>query len=209
MLTVLNIPPSTTSDENGSLGKPPAKRLAVSYSLFHRFTGSAGLAIVSRTNAFMVVDSRYWIQAKHELDRNWQVVEAGSVDGPKDWIEWLVEHVRDCRVGVDARMLPYEKATSLNTQLQPKSAKLFYPPQNLVDLIWKDKPSRSREPVFVQPMKLAGMEAGAKIAKLRAWIKAQPPSVPSYSKTAPTPAQIQEAALISNLASIGKCHILD
>lgn len=170
---------------------------------FQRFTGSAGLAAVSKTDAYLIADSRYWIQARRELDRNWHVVEAGSVDGPKGWIEWLVDQVRDCRIGIDARMLAYETATTLNTKLQVKNVKLFYPPQNLVDLIWKDKPSRPREPVFVQPLKLAGMEAGAKIAKLRAWIKAQPPSVPSYSKTAPTATQMQEAILISNLASIG------
>lgn len=101
-------------------------------------------------------------------------------------------------------MLSHEKATSLNTLLIPKGSKLFYPPQNLVDSIWKEKPARSKEPVFVQPMKLAGMEAGAKIAKLRGWIKSQPPSVPSYSKSAPTPAQMQEAMLISNLSSVGE-----
>ncbi|KAI0697287.1 Creatinase/aminopeptidase [Cytidiella melzeri] len=166
------------------------------------FTGSSGLAIVSRTNAYMVTDSRYWVQAKRELDRNWQVVQAGSVDGPKDWVEWLVERARDCRVGTDARMFSYEKITQLNTLLQQKSCKLFYPQQNLVDLIWESKPARSREPVFVQPLKLAGMEAGAKISKLRAWIKAQPASVPSYSKSSPKPSQIQEAILVSNLAAV-------
>lgn len=114
-----------------------------------------------------------------------------------------MSEVKDCRVGIDARMLAYEKASRLNTQLQSRNAKLFYPPQNLVDLIWKDKPSRSQEPVFVQPLKLAGVEAGAKIADLRNWIKGQPPSVPSYSKSPPTASQIQEAVLISNLASIG------
>jgi Xaa-Pro aminopeptidase len=172
---------------------------------FCSFTGSAGMAVVTRIDAYMIVDSRYWVQARKELDSNWHVVRAGSVDGPKDWIEWLVEQARDCRVGIDARMLAYEKATLLNTKLQQKNAKLFYPPQNLVDLIWKDKPSRSREPVFVQPLKLAGMEAGAKIAKLRQWIKAQAPSVPTYSKSAPTATQVQEAVLVSNLGSIGMC----
>ncbi|KAI0338240.1 Creatinase/aminopeptidase [Trametopsis cervina] len=166
------------------------------------FTGSSAVAIVSRSRAYMAVDSRYWIQAKRELDSNWSIIKQGSVDGPSDWIEWLEAQVKDCRVGIDARMLSYEKATRLNGLLQPKNAKLFYPPQNLVDLIWKEKPPRSREPVFVQPLKLAGTEAGAKIAKLRAWIKAQPPSVPSYSKGPPTATQIQEATLISNLSSI-------
>ncbi|KAI0798677.1 Creatinase/aminopeptidase [Irpex lacteus] len=166
------------------------------------FTGSSGLAIVGKTEAFVATDSRYWIQARQELDRNWHIVKVGSVDGPSDWVDWLVERVHDCKVGIDARLLSYEKATLLNTKLQDKKAKLYYPPQNLIDLIWKEKPPRSPEPVFVQPMKLAGQEAGAKIAKLRAWIKAQPPSLAAYPKGPPTPAQFQEGMLVSNLAAI-------
>jgi Xaa-Pro aminopeptidase len=36
-------------------------------------------------------------------------------------------------------MLLYEKAFQFNSQLAVKSSKLIYPPQNFVDLIWKDK----------------------------------------------------------------------
>lgn len=101
-------------------------------------------------------------------------------------------------------MLSHEKAVLLNAQLQSKSSKLHYPPQNLVDLIWKEKPPRSKAPIFVQPMKLAGMEAGKKLTRLRQWIAEQPATVPSYSKSPPTAAQKQVGALVSNLAAIGK-----
>lgn len=108
-------------------------------------------------------------------------------------------------------MLSHEKAVLLNAQLQSKSSKLHYPPQNLVDLIWKEKPPRSKAPIFVQPMKLAGMEAGKKLTRLRQWIAEQPATVPSYSKSPPTAAQKQVGALVSNLAAIGKqiCLQLD
>ena len=55
-----------------------------------RFNGSAGQAIVSKTTAYLVTDSRYWLQAQEQLDSNWRLVQAGHTDGPKDWIEWLV-----------------------------------------------------------------------------------------------------------------------
>lgn len=56
----------------------------------HRFSGSAGQAIVSKTAAYLVTDSRYWLQAREELDSNWYLIPAGAVDAPKDWMEWLV-----------------------------------------------------------------------------------------------------------------------
>ena len=104
-------------------------------------------------------------------------------------------------------MLSHEKAVLLNSQLQSKASKLFYPPQNLVDLIWKEKPAKSKEQIYVQPLKYAGMEAGKKLQKLREWIKEQPPTVPSYSKTPPTPAQMQVGTMLSNLACIGTSRV--
>jgi hypothetical protein len=56
----------------------------------YRFSGSAGEAIVSKTAAYLVTDSRYWLQAEEQIDSNWRLIPAGSVDGPKDWIEWIV-----------------------------------------------------------------------------------------------------------------------
>lgn len=54
------------------------------------FTGSAGVAIVSVSNAYLVTDSRYWSQARKELDRSlWNLIPAGAPDGPGDYIEWL------------------------------------------------------------------------------------------------------------------------
>jgi hypothetical protein len=35
------------------------------------FTGSAGLATISKSTADLVTDSRYWFQAEKEVDENW------------------------------------------------------------------------------------------------------------------------------------------
>lgn len=173
------------------------------HCLYISFTGSAGVAIVSKTTAYLVTDSRYWLQAERQLDSNWNLVQGGSIGGPTDWIDFLVTRIKESRIGIDARMLPHQKAVLLNSQLQSKASKLFYPPQNLVDLIWKEKPPRSKEQIYVQPLKYTGMEAGKKLARLREWIGEQAPSVPSYSKAPPTAGQMQAGTLISNLGCIG------
>ncbi|KAG6844836.1 hypothetical protein H0H87_003267 [Tephrocybe sp. NHM501043] len=152
--------------------------------------------------AYLFTDARYWTQAREQLDRNWTLVKAGSVDGPRDWIEWLTARVNDSRIGVDARMLAYEKASLVNDQIQRTNSKFIYPPQNLVDLVWKDKPPKSKAPIFLQPIEFAGVSAATKLVKLREWIKSQPPSIPSYSKGPATPEQMQEGTLITSLSCI-------
>ncbi|KAG6333719.1 hypothetical protein ID866_5372 [Astraeus odoratus] len=166
------------------------------------FTGSAGQAIISKTVAYLVTDSRYWLQAREELDSNWYLIPAGSVDAPKDWIDWLVDRAKDAKVGIDARMISHDKATRLNSQLMAKGSKLVFPPQNFVDLCWKDKPQRSREPIFIQSIEFTGREASSKIAEVRQWIRAQPPTLIPYSKSPPTPAQAHVGTLITSLSNI-------
>ncbi|KAG1739273.1 hypothetical protein EDB19DRAFT_1585674, partial [Suillus lakei] len=166
------------------------------------FTGSTGQAIVSKTAAYLVTDSRYWLQARDELDSNWYLIPGGVVDGPKDWIDWLVDRAKDSKVGIDARMISHGKATLLKTQLKHKNSKLIHPPQNFIDLIWKGKPLRSQEPVFIQSLEFTGRKASTKIAEVRVWIQAQPPAAPSYSKATPTLAQMHIGTLITSLSSI-------
>ena len=55
-----------------------------------RFTGSAGQAIISKTSAYLVTDSRYWLQAEEELDENWHLVRAPMVESYKDWQSMLL-----------------------------------------------------------------------------------------------------------------------
>lgn len=58
--------------------------------LICRFTGSAGQAIVSKTSAYLITDSRYWLQAEDELDENWHLIRAPMVDGYRDWQSFLL-----------------------------------------------------------------------------------------------------------------------
>ncbi|KAF8143373.1 peptidase M24, structural domain-containing protein [Mycena galopus ATCC 62051] len=170
------------------------------------FSGSSGQAVISMDAAYLITDSRYWLQAEEQLDGNWHVIRAGGINGPSDWIAWLVSMARDSgvgiRVGIDARMISHEKATLLSSKLDQSGSKMVYPPQNLVDLAWKDKAPKSKEPLFEQPIEFTGEDAGSKIHQLREWIRRQPPSVPAYSKTPPTESQIHVGTLITNLASI-------
>jgi Xaa-Pro aminopeptidase len=53
------------------------------------FDGSAGQAIVSPSHAYLVTDSRFWLQALDQLDSNWTLIRAGAPGVHKDWIGWI------------------------------------------------------------------------------------------------------------------------
>lgn len=54
----------------------------------------------------------------------------------------------------------------------------------------------------MQPKEFTGREAPSKIAELRSWLRKQPPATLSYSKAAPTPAQVHVGMLVTSLSSI-------
>lgn len=64
--------------------------------------------------------------------------------------------MKDAKIGIDARMISHERASLLNSKLGPLTSKLSYPSQNLVDLVWVDKPSKSRAPLFAQGIEFTG-----------------------------------------------------
>ncbi|KAI9511197.1 Creatinase/aminopeptidase, partial [Russula earlei] len=145
------------------------------------FTGSAGQAVISRTAAYLVTDSRYWIQAERELDNNWVLIRTGMLSGPRNWVDWLTDRVNTSRVGLDARMISNE---------------------NLIDLIWEDKPARSKNKIFVQPIEYTGKDASKKLTQVRDWIKSYHPSSTSPSKSPPQPRDQHVGTLVTNLASV-------
>ena len=54
-------------------------------------------------------------------------------------------------------MISHEKASLLNSKLGAIQSKLVYPPQNLVDLIWKAKPVKPDAAIYIQSTEFAGV----------------------------------------------------
>jgi Xaa-Pro aminopeptidase len=100
-------------------------------------------------------------------------------------------------------MISHEKATQLIAKLNTKASKLVFPSQNFIDLTWKDKPLRPKDPIFVQSLDFTGRAASSKLAEVRQWIRAQPPAMPTHSKSPPTAAQAHVGTIIASLSSIG------
>ncbi|KAI9458087.1 Creatinase/aminopeptidase [Russula earlei] len=166
------------------------------------FTGRAGQAVITKTAAYLITDSRHWLQAERELDHNWVLIRAGVLSGPRHWVDWITDRVNESRVGLDARMISNEVAQQLYPLLKAKNSELVHPAQNLIDLIWEDKPARSMNKIFVQPIEYTGKGASNKLAQVRDWIRSYAVSSPSPSKSQPRSRDQHVGTLVSNLASV-------
>ncbi|KAI9374271.1 hypothetical protein BJX61DRAFT_532557 [Aspergillus egyptiacus] len=118
------------------------------------FSGSAGTAIISLSEAALSTDGRYFNQAAKQLDSNWTLLKRG-VEGVPTW--------QECPV-----LIVPAAARNLTETLKKTESSLIGVSQNLVDVIWgADRPAPPREKVKVHPEKYAGKSFQEKISDLR------------------------------------------
>ncbi|KAK4937775.1 hypothetical protein LTR10_021653 [Elasticomyces elasticus] len=133
---------------------------------------SAGTAVITLDKAALATDGRYFNQASKQLDSNWLLLKQGMEDVPT-WQEWTTEQAEGGKtVGVDPTVITASDARKLGETLKKKSqATLVGVSENLVDKIWKDRPSRPAEKVIVLDEKYAGKSYKDKLDELRKDIK--------------------------------------
>ncbi|KAJ9502159.1 hypothetical protein H2202_002223 [Exophiala xenobiotica] len=136
------------------------------------FTGSAGTAVITLENAALATDGRYFNQASKQLDSNWLLLKQGMEDVPT-WQEWTTEQAEGGKtVGVDPTVITATDARKLSETLKKKShATLVGVSENLVDKIWKNRPSRPTEKVIILNEKYAGKSYKEKLDDLRKDLK--------------------------------------
>ncbi len=135
------------------------------------FTGSAGTVVVTENSAGLWTDGRYFIQAEKELSGSGIILfKMGLPDTPS--VEsWLKKELSEGEtVGVDADVFSVKQAEKLSSELSSDNIKVDYG-EDIIDVIWEDRPPIPREKVFDQPVELAGKSRGEKLSELREKMK--------------------------------------
>ncbi len=129
------------------------------------FTGSAGLAIVTRDRAAIFVDGRYRLQVQGQVDLASFTVRRHPEDKPADW---LIEALPGGgRLGFDPWLHTAKEIETLSEALGPRQIGLVRV-ANLVDAAWPDQPPPPARPIVPHPVELAGRDSAAKRAELAA-----------------------------------------
>ncbi|XP_034250597.1 xaa-Pro aminopeptidase 2-like [Thrips palmi] len=133
------------------------------------FMGSLGDLVVTRTQALLWTDSRYWVQAVREMDCGWTLMRKGEAGVPS--IEkWLLDNVdATSEIGADPRMVSYSLWTTWQNYLSSKSGpSLRAIESNLVDEAWgPQKPNYPDTPIVPLAPKYTGESWQSKVARVR------------------------------------------
>jgi Xaa-Pro aminopeptidase len=136
------------------------------------FRGSAGDVVITATKAGLWTDSRYFIQAEQELDsRIFRLFKVG-MPGVPSVKEWIVKELATGEVlGVDPQVLSHKNCQELHSFLKAKGIRLKCISKNLVDSVWKNRPSPSKHKIHVHPAKYAGESVWKKLTRVREKMK--------------------------------------
>ncbi|KAK1588708.1 hypothetical protein Q3G72_026292 [Acer saccharum] len=129
------------------------------------FTGSAGVALITMNKALLWTDGRYFLQATQELSGEWKLMRMGE-DPALD--VWLVDNLpSDAAIGVDPWCVSVETAQRWERAFAKNQQKLVQTSTNLVDEVWKNRPSEEANPVVVHPIEYSGRSVTDKLKDLR------------------------------------------
>ncbi|KAL5557239.1 hypothetical protein UlMin_039475 [Ulmus minor] len=130
------------------------------------FSGSAGLALVTKNDARLWTDGRYFLQATHELSDQWTLMRIGedpSVD------IWMADNLpENAAIGIDPWCISIDTTHKWENAFVRKQQKLVQTSTNLVDEVWKDRPSLEINPVIIHSLEFAGCSVADKLKDLRA-----------------------------------------
>ena len=131
------------------------------------FSGSAGTAVITKDEARLWTDGRYFIQAAKQLENTTVELMKMGEPGVPELTAYLADILKPGdTLGFDGRVVSVGEGQEYADIAQAKQAKVAYH-EDLIDLIWKDRPALSKEPLFLLEEKYSGKSTADKIADLR------------------------------------------
>ncbi|RLO09730.1 hypothetical protein DYB28_006356, partial [Aphanomyces astaci] len=109
------------------------------------FDGSAGTALITHDHAYLWTDGRYFLQAEHQLSKDWTLMRQGQKDVPtvEEWVEANL-HAGDA-LAIDPLLTSVATARRLVTSASKSNASVVCCEwgANVVDQVWADaQPAR-------------------------------------------------------------------
>lgn len=130
------------------------------------FTGSAGTLIIGLKEAALFTDGRYFIQAEKELSGSGITLMKMGIEGTPA----VSDYVKSLLDGKDGSIAMNFKTVTIKDGKDYEQTGAAVVDRDYGSLIWKDRPSMSKEPAFELDIRYAGEDRRAKISRIREYM---------------------------------------
>jgi Xaa-Pro aminopeptidase len=133
------------------------------------FTGSAGMALVMKDAAAVVIDGRYTIQATRQVEHKFFEIRHYLKNPLGDFIR---QHLKPGqKLGYDPWLHTSPWLEKMKETVEAVQAKLVTVSSNPIDPLWKNRPPPPTALVFAHPLDYAGEESREKRLRLGQQLK--------------------------------------
>lgn len=131
------------------------------------FTGSAGTAVITKTEAGLWTDGRYFLQAEQQLEGSGVDLYRMGNPGVPTVLEFISDKLEENgTLGFDGRLVAVDEGKEYANAASKKDGSVNYA-YDLVDEVWEDRPALSTEKAFALDEKLVGESTESKLARIR------------------------------------------
>ena len=131
------------------------------------FTGSAGTAVITLHDAKLWTDGRYFLQAAKQLEGTGVTLMKMFEPGVPTIEEYLEAELKSGQtLSFDGRVVSVGEGDAYASIAKKNGAKIDYQ-EDLIDVIWTDRPPLSDKPVWFLEEKYSGESSKSKLSRIR------------------------------------------
>ncbi|MDV3426969.1 MAG: aminopeptidase P family protein, partial [Bacillota bacterium] len=135
------------------------------------FTGSAGTVVITLTDAGLWTDGRYYIQAEKQLQGSGIRLFKMAEPGVPSYTEWLKNNLKEKgSAGFDGSVFSEDMVRGMEKAFESKAIAIKMD-KDLINELWKDRPSIPTDSIFIHDVKYAGKSRTEKLNEVRAEMK--------------------------------------
>ncbi len=142
---------------------PNAERL----NFITNFSGSAGRAIITPTDAFLYVDGRYTFQANTQI--NAKEIQPKHLNSFWTDLEKILLEA-EYKIALDPTLHSIIEIEKVEKMLENSTSQLQLIDKNFVDLIWENQPKTQYTDIFDHPKSFAGQGRSEKLDILKKFL---------------------------------------
>lgn len=123
--------------------------------------------MITKDEAALWTDGRYFLQAEQELDQSWILMKMGLKETPsiEDWLSKVLPP--NSNVGVNATLYASNSWESMSKSLANSGHRLVATTSDVIDAVWSDKPETPPNHLILLADDITGMSIKEKINKIR------------------------------------------
>lgn len=135
------------------------------------FTGSAGTVVITKDEAHLWIDGRYFLQAEEQIKGSEFILEKMGEPGVKTYTQWIFDNIKDGgTVSFNGKVFTVSDLHRLKEEFKNKNINIM-PVEDVFEELWQDRTNMPQGKMFIHEKKYTGKTVEEKLAEVKKELK--------------------------------------